>query len=256
MLTVPQTLVHGVTAPSRIFEVALADGATICVRAYGNGPRLVMSHGNGLAIEAYRPFWSLLLDRYEVVMFDFRHHGLASPYRGPMRNWPTFIADFGTIHAGIERVIGPADSIGVFHSLSSLTALLHTAAQSVTQCVSWRGLMAFEPPCPPPAGHPEFEPFWGMHRKLAEGAERRRPVFQSVEDLAASFARVGSFRRMNAATRHALAAATLRHDAANRRYELACAREFESETFRLRNLEGAWQRIGTISLPVGIVAGI
>ena len=102
MPSTPHGLAGDVT-PSRVFEVDLDDGATVCVRAYGRGPRLVTSHGNGLAIEAYRPFWSLLVDRYQVVMFDFRHHGLSSPYRGPIGNWPQFIADFGPILAAIEH---------------------------------------------------------------------------------------------------------------------------------------------------------
>src|SRR5215471_20466304 len=139
----PQTLAHDAMAPERVFEIVLQDGSTVCVCAYGSGPRLIMSHGNGLAIEAYRPFWSLLLDRYQVVTFDFRHHGLSSPYRRPMRNWPTFIQDFEQILAGIVRELGSAASVGVFHSLSALTALLHAADRDA----NWSGLLAFEPPC-------------------------------------------------------------------------------------------------------------
>src|SRR5262245_27696818 len=154
----PQTLAREAMAFKHVFEVALPDGPTVCVRTYGCGPRLIMSHGNGLAIEAYRPFWSLLLDHYQVVTFDFRHHGLSSPYRGPMRNWPTFIQDFGQILAGIARELGSTASVGVFHSMSALTALLHAADHSA----NWCGLLAFEPPCPPPPGHPDFEPFFDM----------------------------------------------------------------------------------------------
>jgi pimeloyl-ACP methyl ester carboxylesterase len=238
--------------PRRIIDVSLPDGAIVRLRVYGRGPRLVMSHGNGLAIEAYKPFWSRFVDRHEVVVFDFRHHGLGSPYQGPMQNWPCFIADLGVVLTAIERELGAADTVGVFHSLSALTALLH-APESHTP---WRGLLAFEPPTPPPPGHREFEAFFELHRHLAEGAARRRSAFTTVEDLASSFARAGSFRRMGREVLHRLAAATLRMDAAERRYELACAREFESETFRLRQLDGAWARVTSVSLPVCIVAGI
>ena len=248
----PQISARDAKASERVFEVALPDGATVCVRADGSGPRLIMSHGNGLAIEAYRPFWSLLLDRYQVVTFDFRHHGLSSPYRGPMRNWPTFIQDFEQILAGIARELGSAASVGVFHSMSALTALLHAADHGA----DWCGLLAFEPPCPPPPGHLEFEPFFDMHRKLADGAQRRRPAFAAAEDLAASFARADSFRRLDPETLDGLAVATLRWDRSQHHYALACAPEFEAETFRLRNLEGAWQRVATVTLPVCIVAGI
>ena len=94
---------RGAVAPWRVIDVALQDGATIKLRVYGRGPRLVMSHGNGLAIDAYRPFWSSFLDRHEVVIFDFRHHGLSSPYQCQMQNWPSFIADFGVVLATMLR---------------------------------------------------------------------------------------------------------------------------------------------------------
>src|SRR5262249_40970176 len=72
----------------------------------------------------------------------------------------------------------------------------------------------------------------------------------------ASFARGGSFRRLDPETLCGLAVAALRWDRPEQHYALACAREFEAETFRLRNLEGAWQRVATVTLPVCIVAGI
>jgi hypothetical protein len=77
-----------------------------------------------------------------------------------------------------------------------------------------------------------------------------------VEDLAESFARVGSFCRLDGETLRGLAAATLRQDRPEYQFNLACAREFEAETFRLRNLEGVWQRVATVALPVCIAAGI
>src|SRR4051812_6009339 len=118
MLTVALPLKDASPAPQRRFDVVLEDGATVSVRVYGSGPRLVMSHGNGLAIDAYAPFWVRLTARYQVVIFDFRHHGLSSPYRGPLENWPQFIRDFGHIISAIERELNPAPCIGVFHSMS------------------------------------------------------------------------------------------------------------------------------------------
>ena len=53
------------------------DGAIIRIRQHGNpdGPRLALSHGNGLAIDGYLPFWGPLRERYELILFDFRNHG-------------------------------------------------------------------------------------------------------------------------------------------------------------------------------------
>ena len=55
--------------PLSVHEVNMEDGAVIFLRRHGNpaGPRLVLSHGNGLAIDLYYPFWSLLLRRIRAL---------------------------------------------------------------------------------------------------------------------------------------------------------------------------------------------
>lgn len=37
--------------------------------------RLVMSHGNGLARDLWYPFWSLLSDEFDLIIYDLRNHG-------------------------------------------------------------------------------------------------------------------------------------------------------------------------------------
>ncbi|MGD9921092.1 MAG: alpha/beta hydrolase [Pseudorhodoplanes sp.] len=238
-------------APRRRFVIALEDGAEVVARVYGKGPRLVLSHGNGLAIDAYETFWQRLTGRYEVVMFDFRHHGLSTAYREPLQNWPQFIRDFDVVTTAIQCELGPAEAVGIFHSMSALTALIHASEYPTT----WRGIVAFEPPVPPRPEHEDFEPFFSLHRDLAEGAARRRVSFESPERLATSFGSRPSFKRIDPQDLQRLSAATLRRNAQSGRYDLACAREFESETFRLRNLGDAWGRVGAASLPVHVVAG-
>jgi len=53
--------------PHAVFEAVMEDGAIIRLRRHGvpGAPRLVLSHGNGLAIDGYFSFWGRLLDRYE-----------------------------------------------------------------------------------------------------------------------------------------------------------------------------------------------
>ncbi|MCY4629986.1 MAG: hypothetical protein OXE75_03735, partial [bacterium] len=50
--------------PLETIDARMADGTVITLRRHGNpdGRRLVLSHGNGLAIDLYYPFWSLLAD--------------------------------------------------------------------------------------------------------------------------------------------------------------------------------------------------
>src|SRR6202021_868436 len=49
--------------PNATLDLAMSAGATVCVRRYGNpdGPRLVLSHGNGFAIGGYYSVWRLVL---------------------------------------------------------------------------------------------------------------------------------------------------------------------------------------------------
>ena len=66
-----------VPQPIAVLDLTMSDGATVHVRRHGNagGPRLVLSHGNGFAIDAYFPFWCHFLHDCEVVVFDQRNHG-------------------------------------------------------------------------------------------------------------------------------------------------------------------------------------
>jgi hypothetical protein len=59
-----------VPAPHETFDAVMGDGAVIRVRRHGRldaGVRLVVSHGNGFAIDGYYPFWGPLGERFEVV---------------------------------------------------------------------------------------------------------------------------------------------------------------------------------------------
>ena len=73
----PGAVRWSVPEPHAVAEVRMGDGTRIFLRRHGNanGPRLVISHGNGFAADAYYPFWSLLTDRFDVVLHDLRNHG-------------------------------------------------------------------------------------------------------------------------------------------------------------------------------------
>ena len=70
-------MTHTLPEPRRVLDLTMADGALIRVRQHGNvdGPRIVMSHGNGMAMDFYYPFWGPLAEQFEIVLYDFRNHG-------------------------------------------------------------------------------------------------------------------------------------------------------------------------------------
>jgi len=76
-------------------DVILEDGAVIVVRCHGNpdGPRLVLSHGNELAIDLYYPMWSLLEDEFDLIVFELRNHGWNKPTSLNRHNIPQLIRD-------------------------------------------------------------------------------------------------------------------------------------------------------------------
>jgi pimeloyl-ACP methyl ester carboxylesterase len=249
----PDPAAHAPAFPGeRAFDIRLEDGATASVRVYGRGPRIIASHGNGLAIDAFQGFWGAFIPDFETVVFDFRHHGRSSPYQGVAHPWPQMVRDFDVILRGIADELGPAPSLGAFHSMSALTALLHAADYATP----WTGIVAFEPPATPPADHPGYAAFRAVNQTLAERAAKRRTEFPAVQDLVDSFRRSPAFAGVDQDGVQRLAASSLRWNADRQIFELACAREFEADIFAMQDLDGAWQKVSGVALPIILVSGM
>jgi pimeloyl-ACP methyl ester carboxylesterase len=140
-----------VPPPTRIVDLSMSDGAIIRVRQYGNRGRLrlALSHGNGLAINAYLPFWDRLALDFELLLFDIRNHGESPLSDLAAHNWQRIAQDMGQIFEGIQNHFGRAPTVGVFHSLSAIAALLH----GINAGPTWDALVLFDPPLYPPDGH-------------------------------------------------------------------------------------------------------
>lgn len=69
-LFAPEEAIWEVPAPLSTCAVDLDENTVTTVRRHGNpaGPRLVLSHGNGLAIDLYYPFWSMLTNDFDVMV--------------------------------------------------------------------------------------------------------------------------------------------------------------------------------------------
>jgi len=146
--------------PAFTIDALRDDGGTTPVRRYGNpdGPRLLLSHGNGLAIDLYYPFWSLFLDDFDVIVFDLRNHG-ANPLGDLGRHTvPNLCRDLEAIGRAVDRDFGVRPRAGVYHSVSCLAALL-----SPSVAVSYAALVLFDPPL--------FQP--GVGQRVFESACRQ-----------------------------------------------------------------------------------
>jgi len=237
--------------PLRTAEAVTHDGALIRIRQHGNprGPRLALSHGNGLATDGYLPFWGPLRDRYELIVFDFRNHGQNPTHRLEDHTWPNFIRDSQLIFDLIQREFGAKRTAGIFHSLSAVTA----AAFSQQAGPRWDPLVLFDPPFYPPEDHSLVRDQLGDKDDLANRAARRPQRYREPMILARQFA-----LRLTGWMPEAyelMARATLRPDEAAGDWVLACPREYESQVFRGNRSPETWLGMGRMPVAVKLICG-
>ena len=213
--------------PSDIWEARTPDGATFVIRRHGNpaGAAMVVSHANGLAVDAYHPFWSLLVDRFDLFVHDVRNHGWNPVGERRVHHVPQFTEDAEWITRSIDARIGNGKPrIGVFHSLSAMVALRHAAAGG-----QYAALVLFDPPECPAGGLPDAMEAVGG--RLAEMTRRRKDSFGSPDELAAAFSRSPLFERMRPDIAGLLARSTVRRHGNGSGYEFRCPREYEAQVF-------------------------
>lgn len=188
-----------------VLDVTMADGAQVYVRRHGNpeGPRMLLSHGCGLAIDTYYPFWSQLEDRFDLFIFDLRSHGWNPPGSLRAQNIPTFVRDCEAVLRAIGEVYGEEPVVGAFHSLSGLVALLHEE-----QWKGFAGLMLFDVPIMPPGGRPED--LLKMGEEMSAAARRRRDRFTSLDEFTRRIGGSPVYRRLPEEVIGLMATTTLR----------------------------------------------
>ena len=223
MTTSPQTG-WKIPEPLSTHEVRVDDVTTIMLRRHGNpaGPRLILSHGNGLAIDLYYPFWSLLADDFDLIIYDLRNHGWNSV--GPLRSHtlPTLVEDHDKVLKAIDRHYGEKPKVGVYHSISALTTLL-----SPNKGGEFAARVLFDPPlCKPGRGLQEFEE---AATRLSKSIHHRAPRFQTREEFSSVLPFLPHFQRVVPGIPELFAKTTLRECVGGDGYELCCPREYEAQ---------------------------
>lgn len=226
----PQVGVTGgwmVPAPLDTVEVRMADGAPIVLRRHGNpdGPRLVVSHGCGLASDALYPFWALLADRFDLVVHDFRNHGWNPVGNRRAHNFATFVRDNEDIVRAIDAHFGEKRKIGVFHSMSALTALVQSMKGKRRH--GYSALVLFDLPVCPPGGDPKDMVTVG--RRIGMAARWRQDRFETRQEFAETIRRSPLFERLLPGVADLFARTVLRRTADGTGYELCCPRDYEAQ---------------------------
>ena len=225
--------------PLATCEVRLDDGSVTIVRRHGNpsGPRLDLSHGNGLAIDLYFPFWSLLMDDFDLVVHDIRNHGW-NPL-GALQNHriTTFVRDHTRILEAIDHHFGPKPRVGVYHSLAALVALLSLpsvrrsdgeAPPAITDD-RFNALILLDPPLRMRGVSEEV--FYDLAELAAARTRRKQSYFNTMEDFDARVRDASRFARVAPGVLDLMAETTLRPSADRAGHELRCPPDYEAQVF-------------------------
>ena len=237
-----------VPEPIATCDVAVGDDTAITLRRHGNpnGPRLVLSHGNGLAIDLYYPFWSLLADDFDLVVYDLRNHGWNRVGCRETHSLPTFVRDHDQILKAMDRDFGAKPKVGVFHSVSGLVSLLSSATDS-----GYEARVLFDPPvCKPGRSQLEFDL---AAERTAAMTRARADRFRTVEDYADVLGISPAFTRMVPGARELMARTTLRASADGEGLELRCPKEYEAQIIDYARVFAVLVNFEELSCPTKVV---
>ena len=214
--------VYELPEPLSVLDVRLDADTVTTLRQHGNpsGPRIVMSHGSGLAVDLYYPFWSLLADDFDLVVYDLRNHGWNDVGAQNDHNIPTLIRDHDLILEAIDRHYGSKPTIGIFHSLTTLVALLSFSKL-------YAALVLFDPPLTKP-GASQIE-LHDAAERAAVMIRKRGHRFKKREDYIELLGIFPTFKRAVPGVHELMARTTLRPSASGEEYELRCPREYEAQ---------------------------
>jgi pimeloyl-ACP methyl ester carboxylesterase len=207
----------------------------------GDGPPLLLTHGNGLNAGMWATVVPHLQDKFHCYGLDFRGHGASQQTheRIPVdRRW--FVAE---VLAAVEA-IGGSPALAAGHSLGGATLVRTEQQQPGTLRAAW----VFEPVLvpatwdvkPPPSG-------------LVEASRRRRLVFASVEEAVGRFRSKPPFNTCEpeAVQRYVEVGTAPQPDGT---VKLTCTGETEASIYE-SNEQLDFTRFAEITCPVTVVAG-
>ncbi|MXZ55751.1 MAG: alpha/beta hydrolase [Gammaproteobacteria bacterium] len=226
-----------VPKPHSECKVVLDDGTYIVVRQHGNlsGPRLLMCHGNGLAIDLYYPFWSHFESDYEVLVYDLRNHGWNERTHENDHNIVSMVCDVDAILDETSKKFGAKPTFGIYHSLSALIALLYSSQIFSTiltrQNSGFDGLILFDPPVYPSGPGESSEEFDHAVQTATARTKKRTEHFESHAQFVELMNFLPAFSRLVPGATELMAQSILRK-CKDGGYQLRCPREYEARLTR------------------------
>ena len=142
---------------------------------------------------------------------------------------------------------GRKPKIGVFHSMSAVTAILQSAEVN-----EFSSLVLFDPPtCPDGRDSQDVKKMAGG---MAEGARRRQDRFNDVEEFIERLMRAPVYGRLVPGAADIIARTTLRRvPDGGTGFELRCPREYEAQIYDQLYDSGVAADIGNLSCPTKVI---
>lgn len=226
--------------------VAGADGVRLVLQRYPapERTRLILSHGNGFAIDGYRRFWSLLAGEFELVLFDLRNHGRSGATPVEAHTIANMAADHALVAGACRDAFGPRLTVGVFHSVSAIAATLAGAAGSV-----WDRVVLVDPPLV--SLDRAHDLAGSADHRLAVYARGRPERFDTLDALAGSFIAGAGRNWVEGAARDMAEAIT--RQAPGGSYELVCPGEYEARIYEQNSQTDSYGALGAMRTPVAIL---
>ena len=240
--------------PAAVCPVQVAGDTSILLRRHGNpdGLRVLLATGNGFAADMYYPFWSLLEDRFDIMLFDLRNHGWNPVSDRRFHNIYTFADDLLAVSRAVAENFDRRPMVGLFHSLSAFVGML-----SISDIVAadtdapFAGLVLFDPPVLKP-GLNQIERD-EQSEKIAEMLQRRGSEFDSLLDFTELLHFGGFFRNSVAGTTELVARTLLRWSAEKGKYVLRCPPEYEAQIWRFCTAYLVEENFARSSCPMKII---
>ena len=240
-------------SPLKTIDITMNDSAVIRLRQHGNieGPRLILAHGNGFATDAYFPFWKLLLQDYELILYDQRNHG-QNPRHDNIRHHDVsyFVSDLEAILDNIQAIFGHKTTAGLFHSISAVTSIWHALSNGWR----WDALILFDPPLVPSIGHPLNVIAKNFELMLSDWSRNRPERFPDPKTLATQFSKSRSLSRWVSGSHELMAESILREDTESRDWVLCCPPEGEAQVYKTNSELDLCPGFGTLKGPLKVIA--
>ena len=209
----------------------------------GAGAPVLFAHATGFHGHVWRPVATHLEDSFRSIVFDERGHGDTAP-ADDGQSWHGFAADALAV---VDELNLPRP-FGVGHSAGGAALLLAELARPGT----FRALWVFEPIVPPALAPGAADV--SRANPLAEGARRRREVFESRQAAYDNYAGKPPVAALDPAALRAYEDHGF-DDLDDGTVRLKCRRDAEAATYEMAVQHGAATRLHEISCPVVLASG-